>query len=196
MKKVSELSGSNSVGVSSSASCPNSLSPRRVMRSTTPGVFGFAAGDGLLRSRRAPVPVDCRPSARRERAIYSAGYRRNPRGEANSDPLPKLARDSDEHSIGRWNNYARSLSAVGREIVPQTQHFFDFAHGQSLLGHSVSPLAQRRTPHRLSSAAFCSNSDSSIQKRQYQPRFHPASFIASSDYSHPRNLYSHARNTP
>src|SRR5438132_13831852 len=32
------------------------------------------------------------------------------------------------------------------EIVPQTQHFFDFSHGQSLLGHSVSPLARGEIP--------------------------------------------------
>src|SRR5438876_8456747 len=63
------------------------------------------------------------------------------------------------------------------KIVPQTQHFFDFSHGQSLLGHSVSPQA-RRNPHWLSSTAFRSYSESSIQKRQYQLRFQPASFIA------------------
>jgi hypothetical protein len=32
------------------------------------------------------------------------------------------------------------------KIVPQTQHFFDFSHGQSLLGHSVSPLARGEIP--------------------------------------------------
>src|SRR5712671_6631049 len=32
------------------------------------------------------------------------------------------------------------------EIIPQTQHFFDFSHGQSLLGHSVSPLARGEIP--------------------------------------------------
>src|SRR5438876_10423252 len=32
------------------------------------------------------------------------------------------------------------------EIVPQTQHFFDFSHGQSLLGHSVSPQARGEIP--------------------------------------------------
>ena len=30
------------------------------------------------------------------------------------------------------------------EIVPQPQYLSDLAHGQSLLGHSVPPLAQRR----------------------------------------------------
>src|ERR1700746_61564 len=30
------------------------------------------------------------------------------------------------------------------EIVPQTQHPSDLSHGQSLLGHSVPPPAQRR----------------------------------------------------
>src|ERR1700723_18663 len=80
------------------------------------------------------------------------------------------------------------------KIVPQTQHFFDFSHGQSLLGHSVSPLPRGEIPIGLSSTAFLSYSESLIQKRQYQPRFQPASFIRGSDYSHPRNLYSHARN--
>src|SRR6267154_2762371 len=32
------------------------------------------------------------------------------------------------------------------KIVPQTQHFFDFSYGQSLLGHSVSPLARGEIP--------------------------------------------------
>jgi hypothetical protein len=32
------------------------------------------------------------------------------------------------------------------KFVPQTQHFFDFSHGQSLLGHSVSPLARGEIP--------------------------------------------------
>src|ERR1022692_1161809 len=32
------------------------------------------------------------------------------------------------------------------KIVPQTQHFFDFSHGQSLLGHAVSPLARGEIP--------------------------------------------------
>src|ERR1700722_17062321 len=32
------------------------------------------------------------------------------------------------------------------KIVPQTQHFFDFSHGQSLLGHSVSPLPRGEIP--------------------------------------------------
>src|ERR1700728_127025 len=100
------------------------------------------------------------------------------------------------------------------KIVPQAQHFFDFSHGQSLLGHSVSPPARGEIPIWLSSTAIRSYSESSIQKRQYQPRFQPASFIAvriihipgisihmpgilihilpESLFTSPRNRYSHA----
>jgi hypothetical protein len=48
----------------------------------------FAAGDGWLRSRRAPGPMDCHPPVPREKAIHSVGDRPNPRGEVNSDPPP------------------------------------------------------------------------------------------------------------
>src|ERR1700733_3989591 len=100
------------------------------------------------------------------------------------------------------------------KIVPQAQHFFDFSHGQSLLGHLVSPPARGEIPIWLSSTAIRSYSESSIQKRQYQPRFQPASFIAvriihipgisihmpgilihilpESLFTSPRNRYSHA----
>jgi hypothetical protein len=39
-------------------------------------------------------------------------------------------------------------------------------------------FTQRRNPHWLSSTAFLSYSESLIQKRQYQSRFQPTSFIA------------------
>jgi hypothetical protein len=52
-------------------------------------------------------------------------------------------------------------------------------------------LPRDENPPSVIQPAFYSNSESSIQKRQYQPRFQPASFIAGSDYSHPRNPYSH-----
>src|SRR3984957_20196259 len=87
-------------------------------------------------------------------------------------------------------------------------------HGQSLLGHSVSPLPRGEIPIGLSSIAFLSYSENLIQKRQYQPRFQPASFIAvriihipgisihmpgilihilpESLFTSPRNRYSHA----
>src|SRR6266852_3465051 len=80
------------------------------------------------------------------------------------------------------------------EIIPQTQHFFDFSHGQSLLGHSVSPLARGEIPIGCPAPLSAPTQKAPIQKRQYQPRFQPASFNRGSDYSHPRNLYSHARN--
>jgi hypothetical protein len=32
------------------------------------------------------------------------------------------------------------------KIVPQTQNFFDFSHGQSLLGHLLSPLVGGEIP--------------------------------------------------
>src|SRR5260370_35156663 len=59
------------------------------------------------------------------------------------------------------------------KIVPQTQHFFDFSHGQSLLGHSVSPLARGEIPIGCPAPLSAPYSESLIQKRQYQLRFQP-----------------------
>src|ERR1700746_738068 len=76
------------------------------------------------------------------------------------------------------------------KIVPQTQHFFDFSHGQSLLGHSVSPLARGEIPHWLSSTAFRSYSESSIQKRQYQLRFRPPLSSRFGLFTSPESLFT------
>jgi hypothetical protein len=89
--------------------------------------------------------MDCHPTGPREKAIRSVGDRPNPRAEANSDPPPKPVLDNDERWLGRWNNYG-DLVLQQAKILPQTQHFFDFSHGQSLLGHSVSPLARGEIP--------------------------------------------------
>src|SRR4029077_12022653 len=79
------------------------------------------------------------------------------------------------------------------KIVPQTQHFFDFSHGQSLLGHSVSPLARGEIPI----ACPAPLSAPTQKARSRNVNINSGSdrlFHRGSDYSHPRNLYSHARN--
>jgi len=53
-----------------------------------------------------------------------------------------------------WHGGSHQVIALA-----QPQHLFDFAHGQSPLGHSVSPPGRGEIPPWLSSAAFCSNSE-------------------------------------
>src|SRR5580704_12830093 len=79
------------------------------------------------------------------------------------------------------------------KIVPQTQHFFDFSHGQSLLGHSISPLARGEIP--IGCPAPLSAPTQKARSRNV--KINSGSnrlFPRGSDYSHPRNLYSPARN--
>src|SRR5229473_3476683 len=79
------------------------------------------------------------------------------------------------------------------KIVPQTQHFFDFSHGQSLLGHSVSPLARGEIP--IGCPAPLSAPTQKARSRNVNINSGSNRlFHRGSDYSHPRNLYSHARN--
>src|SRR5580704_4667093 len=79
------------------------------------------------------------------------------------------------------------------KIVPQTQHFFDFSHGQSLLGHSISPLARGEIP--IGCPAPLSAPTQKARSRNVNINSGSNRlFHRGSDYSHPRNLYSHARN--
>src|SRR3984893_17679600 len=70
---------------------------------------------------------------------------------------------------------------------------FGASHGQSLLGHSVSPLARGEIP--IGCPAPLSASTQKARSRNVNINSGSNRlFHRGSDYSHPRNLYSHARN--
>src|SRR5260370_235223 len=91
------------------------------------------------------------------------------------------------------------------EIIPQTQHFFDFSHGQSLLGHSVSPLArgeiplvvQHRFPLQLRKPDPETSISTPVPTRLFQSRFglftSPESLFTCPEslFTSSRNPYSH-----
>jgi hypothetical protein len=120
-------------------------------RRVDPGRHMLVALQLVMDGAESTPPPDRWTATRRcrgEKAIHSVGDRPNLRGEANSDPPPKPVLDNDERWLGRWNDGTTTGDFVLQQakIVPQTQHFFDFSHGQSLLGHSVSPLARGEIP--------------------------------------------------
>src|SRR5580700_11887124 len=82
------------------------------------------------------------------------------------------------------------------KIVPQTQHFFDFSHGQTLLGHSFSSLARGEIPilvvqHRFPLLLRKLDPETSISIPIPTRLFHHRS-----DYSRPPGISIHMpRNT-
>src|SRR5216684_4891209 len=83
------------------------------------------------------------------------------------------------------------------KIVPQTQHFFDFSHGQSLLGHSVSPLARGEIPIGCPAPLSAPTQKARSRNVNINSGSNPplssrfGLFTSRNLYSHARNPYSH-----